>query len=173
MNKSNKNKTKKTNPLDNIIKNVEKYNDLYDNVIVDGNELKLESQLRKEIDQKEKRKVSNWQLMKEVAQDNARKGNTKELNDLLKIERKMRKKTNTAQRTAPKAASPIPTLPLDFVGYDDFKKLVYRGRLDDSSPGNGKEIDGKDLRSAIDSLLTGKKISSKQFPSMGCNIKWK
>ena len=57
MNKSNKNKT---NPLDNIIKNVEKYNDLYDNVIVDGNELKLESQLRKEIDQKEKRKVSNW-----------------------------------------------------------------------------------------------------------------
>ena len=89
MNKSNKNKT---NPLDNIIKNVEKYNDLYDNVIVDGNELKLESQLRKEIDQKEKRKVSSWQLMKEVAQDNARKGNTKELNDLLKIERKMRKK---------------------------------------------------------------------------------
>ena len=50
MNKSNKNKT---NPLDNIIKNVEKYNDLYDNtrddVIVDGNEIKLESQLRKEI----------------------------------------------------------------------------------------------------------------------------
>ena len=61
----------------------------------------------------------------------------------------------------------------EFYLYDDFKKLVYRGRLDDSSPGNGKEIDGKDLRSAIDSLLTGKKISSEQFPSMGCNIKWK
>ena len=29
--------------------------------------------------------------MKEVAQDKARKGNTKELNDLLNIERKMRK----------------------------------------------------------------------------------
>ena len=38
---------------------------------------------------------------------------------------------------------------------------------------NIKKIDGKDLRSAIDSLLTGKKISSEQFPSMGCNIKWK
>ena len=74
MNKSNKNKTKKTNPLDNIIKNVEKYNDLYDNVIVDGNELKLESQKRKEI---ERRNVPSWQLMKEVAQDKARKGNTK------------------------------------------------------------------------------------------------
>ena len=123
MNKSNKNKTKKTNPLDNIIKNVEKYNDLYDNtrddVIVDGNEIKLESQLRKEIEQR--RKVPNWQLMKEVAQDKARKGNTKELNDLLKIERKMRKKTNTAQRTAPKQEKPTPTIPLDLIDFNKFK----------------------------------------------------
>ena len=124
MNKSNKNKT---NPLDNIIKNVEKYNDLYDNtrddVIVDGNEIKLESQLRKEIEQRERRKVPNWQLMKEVAQDNARKGNTKDLNDLLKIERKMRKKTNTAQRTAPKATSPAPTIPLDLIDFNEFSKI--------------------------------------------------
>ena len=120
MNKSDKNKTKKTNPLDNIIKNVEKYNDLYDNVIVDGNELKLESQKRKEI---ERRNVPSWQLMKEVAQDKARKGNTKELNDLLKIERKMRKKTNTAQRTAPKATSPTPTIPLDLIDFNEFSKI--------------------------------------------------
>ena len=45
----------------------------------------------KEIKEKERRKVSNWQLMKEVAQGKARKGDTRELNDLLKIERKMRK----------------------------------------------------------------------------------
>ena len=122
MNKSNKNKT---NPLDNIIKNVEKYNDLYDNtrddVIVDGNEIKLESQLRKEIEQRERRKVTNWQLMKEVAQDKARKGNTKELNDLLKIERKMRKKTNTAQRTDSKQVDPAPTIPLDLIDFNEFK----------------------------------------------------
>ena len=117
MNKSNKNKT---NPLDNIIKNVEKYNDLYDNVIVDGNELKLESQKRKEI---ERRNVPSWQLMKEVAQDKARKGNTKELNDLLKIERKMRKKTNTAQRTAPKQEKPTPTIPLDLIDFNEFSKI--------------------------------------------------
>ena len=127
MNKSDKNKTKKTNPLDNIIKNVEKYNDLYDNtrddVIVDGNEIKLESQLRKEIEQRERRKVPNWQLMKEVAQDKARKGNTKELNDLLKIERKMRKKTNTAQRTAPKQEKPTPTIPLDLIDFNEFSKI--------------------------------------------------
>ena len=115
MNKSNKNKT---NPLDNIIKNVEKYNDLYDNVIVDGNELKLESQKRKEI---ERRNVPSWQLMKEVAQDKARKGNTKELNDLLNIERKMRKKTYTAKRTAPKEVKPTPTIPLDLIDFNDFK----------------------------------------------------
>ena len=120
MNKSNKNKTDKFNKLG---KRIEKLTDLYDNVIVDGNELKLESQLRKEIEQKEKRKVSNWQLMKEVAQDNARKGNTKELNDLLKIERKMRKKTNTAQRTAPKATSPAPTIPLDLIDFNEFSKI--------------------------------------------------
>ena len=117
MNKSNKNKT---NPLDNIIKNVEKYNDLYDNVIVDGNELKLESQKRKEI---ERRNVPSWQLMKEVAQDKARKGNTKELNDLLNIERKMRKKTYTAKRTAPKEVKPTPTIPLDLIDFNEFSKI--------------------------------------------------
>ena len=121
MNKSDKNKTKKTNPLDNIIKNVEKYNDLYDNVIVDGNEIKLESQLRKEIKEKERRKVSNWQLMKEVAQGKARKGDTRELNALLKIERRMRKKTNTAQRTASKQVDPAPTIPLDLIDFNEFK----------------------------------------------------
>ena len=120
MNKSDKNKTDKFNKLG---KRIEKLTDLYDNVIVDGNELKLESQLRKEIDQREKRKVSNWQLMKEVAQDKARKGNTKELNDLLNIERKMRKKTNTAKRTAPKAASPAPTIPLDLIDFNEFSKI--------------------------------------------------
>ena len=122
MRKSEKNKTDKFNQIG---KRIEKLTDLYDNtrddVIVDGNEIKLESQLRKEIDQKEKRKVSNWQLMKEVAQGKARKGDTKELNDLLKIERKMRKKTNTAQRTAPKQVDPAPTIPLDLIDFNKFK----------------------------------------------------
>jgi len=59
--------------------------------------------------------------MKEVAQDKARKGNTKELNDLLNIERKMRKKTYTAKRTAPKEVKPTPTIPLDLIDFNDFK----------------------------------------------------
>ena len=120
MNKSDKNKTDKFNKIG---KRIEEYTDLYDNVIVDGNEIKLESQLRKEIKEKERRKVSNWQLMKEVAQGKARKGDTRELNDLLKIERKMRKKTNTAQRTAPKQEKPAPTIPLDLIDFNEFSKI--------------------------------------------------
>ena len=51
--------------------------------------------------------------------------------------------------------------------------LVYRGRCDETSPGSGKEANGKDLRDAMDALLAGKRINQEQFPSMGCNIKWK
>lgn len=51
--------------------------------------------------------------------------------------------------------------------------LVYRGQLDDSRPGNGVPLTGKDLRAALDDLLAGRVISEKQKPSLGCNIKWK
>ena len=61
----------------------------------------------------------------------------------------------------------------DFFLFDDKRKLVYRGQLDDSRPGNGKPVTGKDLRSAIDAVLAGKKPSAEQRPSIGCNIKWK
>jgi thiol-disulfide isomerase/thioredoxin len=60
----------------------------------------------------------------------------------------------------------------EFYLFDKDNKLIYRGRLDESSPGNGIESDGKDLRNAIDNFLAGKEISDHQRPSMGCNIKW-
>ena len=52
-------------------------------------------------------------------------------------------------------------------------KLVYRGRLDESSPNSAIQPSGKDLRDALDNLLSKREISLEQFPSMGCNIKWK
>ena len=100
--------------LTNIGKRVVKYTDVYDerdNVVVDGNEIKLESQLRKEIEQRQK-PVQTWHVMKQVAQDKARKGNTKDLNDLLNIERKMRKKSHTAQRREPNKAAPDTGVPI-------------------------------------------------------------
>ena len=51
--------------------------------------------------------------------------------------------------------------------------LVYRGQLDDSRPGNGKPVTGKDLRAAMDAVLSGREPDSNQKPSIGCNIKWK
>jgi len=61
----------------------------------------------------------------------------------------------------------------DFFVYDKELKLVYRGQLDESRPGNNKPITGKDLRSALDCVLKNTPVSEKQFPSIGCNIKWK
>jgi peroxiredoxin len=61
----------------------------------------------------------------------------------------------------------------DFFLFNRDLQLVYRGQFDDSRPGNGTPVTGKDLRSAIDALLTGEPIHPNQIPSLGCSIKWK
>ena len=61
----------------------------------------------------------------------------------------------------------------EFYLFDNNRKLVYRGRLDESSPNSPILPSGKDLRDAIENLLSEREISLEQFPSMGCNIKWK
>ncbi len=67
----------------------------------------------------------------------------------------------------------------DFFLFDDARRLVYRGQLDDSRPGRGAdrpgrgELNGADLRAAIDAVLAGQPVNPDQKPSIGCNIKWK
>ena len=61
----------------------------------------------------------------------------------------------------------------DFFLFDKNRRLVYRGQLHDSRPGNGKPVTGKDLRAALDAVLSGTPVSSTQRASVGCNIKWK
>jgi len=61
----------------------------------------------------------------------------------------------------------------DFYVFNKELKLVYRGQLDGSRPGNDKPVDGKDIRNALDAILSGNNIDQNQIPSMGCNIKWK
>jgi peroxiredoxin len=61
----------------------------------------------------------------------------------------------------------------DFYLFNKEDKLVYRGRLDESRPGNDLPLTGADLRSAIDAILIGAVPDQAQYPSMGCNIKWK
>jgi peroxiredoxin len=61
----------------------------------------------------------------------------------------------------------------DLFLFDRSRALVYRGQFDDSRPGNGVPVTGKDLRAAADAALAGRPIPAAQKPSMGCNIKWK
>ena len=61
----------------------------------------------------------------------------------------------------------------DFYLFDENDVLVYRGRMDESRPGNDKPVTGENLRNAIEAMITGGEVPEMQYPSMGCNIKWK
>jgi hypothetical protein len=61
----------------------------------------------------------------------------------------------------------------DLYLFDQQQRLVYRGQFDDSRPGNGLPVTGRDVREALEAVLAGKGPLEKQKPSIGCNIKWK
>ena len=61
----------------------------------------------------------------------------------------------------------------DFFLFDADRELAYRGQFDDSRPGSGIPVTGKDLRAACDAVLAKQRVSAEQRPSIGCNIKWK
>jgi hypothetical protein len=61
----------------------------------------------------------------------------------------------------------------DLFVFDGELACVYRGRFDDSTPGNGRRVTGKDLTQALDCLLANQPLEAEQHPSVGCNIKWK
>jgi peroxiredoxin len=61
----------------------------------------------------------------------------------------------------------------DFFFFDDKLDLIYRGQMDDSRPGNQKEVTGEDLIIAFENLLAGESQEEIQRPSLGCGIKWK
>ena len=60
----------------------------------------------------------------------------------------------------------------DFFLFDAEKKLAYRGQLDASRPGNDAPVNGKDLRAALDAVLSGGAVADDQVASIGCSIKW-
>ncbi|REY01340.1 thioredoxin family protein, partial [Mycobacterium tuberculosis] len=57
--------------------------------------------------------------------------------------------------------------------FDGQRRLVYRGQLDDSRPGNGRPVTAADVRAAVDALLAGRPVNPDQRPSIGCGIKWR
>ena len=60
----------------------------------------------------------------------------------------------------------------DFFLFDDQRRLVYRGQFDDSRPNSPVPVTGKDLKAAVDALLSHRPVTDDQRPSLGCNIKW-
>lgn len=62
----------------------------------------------------------------------------------------------------------------DFFVFDKHYSLVYRGQLDESRPGNNIVVNGSSIRTALNYLLANHSVPSHgQYPSLGCNIKWK
>ena len=61
----------------------------------------------------------------------------------------------------------------DFYVFDAQLQLRYRGRLCPSRPKSDTPVTGMDLRQAIDAILENSLVESRQYPSAGCNIKWK
>jgi len=60
----------------------------------------------------------------------------------------------------------------DIYLFDKQLKIFYHGQLDESRPGNGIPVTGKDLKIAMDLLIQKKKFTETQKPSIGCSIKW-
>jgi len=63
----------------------------------------------------------------------------------------------------------------DFFLFDRDHLLVYRGQFDSTRPRQDppQKPTGEDLRRAVDAVLRGEPLAGKQYPSTGCNIKWK
>ena len=57
--------------------------------------------------------------------------------------------------------------------FDGERRLVYRGQLDNSRPGNDLPVTGADVRAAVDAVLGGRPVAAEQRPSIGCGIKWR
>lgn len=61
----------------------------------------------------------------------------------------------------------------EFYVFGSDKRLVYRGQFDDARPGNQEPTTGRDVRAAIQAILSGAPLQIQQVPSVGCNIKWR
>ena len=61
----------------------------------------------------------------------------------------------------------------DFFLFDKTSRLVYRGRLDASSPRNGQPLTGDDLHQALEAVASESPVPDPWPPALGCSIKWK
>ena len=60
----------------------------------------------------------------------------------------------------------------DIYLFNKNKALVYHGRIDDNWK-DENAVTREELKEAMNNMAAGRPIDSKQWPSMGCSIKWK
>ncbi len=60
----------------------------------------------------------------------------------------------------------------DIYLFDKDKRLVYHGRIDDNWK-DESAVTKHDLKDAVNAIVAGHSVEEKQFPSMGCSIKWR
>ncbi len=60
----------------------------------------------------------------------------------------------------------------DIYVYGPERKLLYRGRIDDSWE-HEEKVTQRNLKEALDCIVAGKEVPTEQISSMGCSIKWK
>jgi hypothetical protein len=56
--------------------------------------------------------------------------------------------------------------------FDSRRRLVYHGRIDDSSKEPAK-VTSYDLKDAIEAALAGKPVADPETYAVGCTVKWK
>jgi peroxiredoxin len=61
----------------------------------------------------------------------------------------------------------------DFFGYDAAGRLKYRGRLDEGRTGSPPKGAPRELVEAMRAIANTGSGPARQFPAMGCSIKWK
>lgn len=60
----------------------------------------------------------------------------------------------------------------DIYLFNGEQRLVYHGRVDDNWQ-DESNVMHEELKEAVNNLAEGKPVPEKQFPSMGCSIKWR
>lgn len=61
----------------------------------------------------------------------------------------------------------------DIYGFDKNDQLQYRGRLDSAGPKDADKDTVPEFLNAMTDVANGQSSSAKQYPSMGCSIKWR
>ncbi len=56
--------------------------------------------------------------------------------------------------------------------FDKDKRLSYHGRIDDNWK-DESSVKNQELADALRAMTAGRPVEAKQFPSMGCSIKWR